>query len=244
MKNKIGVFDSGVGGLTILSELYKKYPNESYIYIGDNKNSPYGDKTSLELFNYGKRIIDYFIENGVNIVVIGCNTTCSTVFDKLSKLYKDITIIGVIDATINKFLDTNKSNVLVIGTNATIKSNIYENKIKEKNISIRVHSLATPKLVPLIENNLDVDLVINEYLEPYKDIDSIILGCTHYKLIENSIRKDIEIINSSDGVVLELSKYFSNENEPNIKIYTTGDVNQFNRLCNKIMNINGEYLNL
>lgn len=244
MKNKIGVFDSGVGGLTILSELYKKYPNESYLYIGDNKNSPYGDKTSEELFNYSKRIIDYFIENNVNIIVIGCNTTCSTVYDKLKEIYKNITIIGVIDTTVNRFIKTNKKNVLVIGTNATIKSNIYETKIKKIYNNFKIHSLATPKLVPLIENNLNVDEVLNKYLEPYTNIDSIILGCTHYKLIEDKINKDITIINSSDGVVMELSKYLNNSNQSNINIYTTGDIVAFNKLCKKIMNIEAKYLDL
>ena len=84
MKNKIGVFDSGVGGLTVLKEIYKYYPNEDYIYIGDNKNLPYGEKTKEQLLMYASKIFDYFIKEKVNIVVIACNTMCSNVFSKLT----------------------------------------------------------------------------------------------------------------------------------------------------------------
>lgn len=244
MKNKIGIFDSGVGGLTILSELYKKCPNCNYMYIGDNKNSPYGDKTKEQLLEYAKKIINYFIKNNVNIVVIGCNTTCSNVLNELKKLYKNIILIGVIDSTVNKFIKSNKKNVLVIGTNRTIDSNVYEKKIKEQNKLINIHSLRTPKLVPLIENGNDVEEVIDEYLKPYKDIDSIILGCTHYKLIEKYIKKDITIINSSDGVIDEISKNLEYFNNGSIKIYTTGNVDDFNRICIKIIDKKAQYLNL
>lgn len=240
---KIGVFDSGVGGLTILSELYKHYPFCDYTYIGDNKNCPYGDKTKEQLFNFASRIIDYFMSLNINIIIIGCNTICSNIFDKLKDKYNNITLIGVIDATVNNFIKSNKKNVLVIGTVGTINSNLYEYKIKNINKNINVYSLATPKLVLMIESDIDTKLVLNEYLKPYKDIDSIILGCTHYKLIEDNI-KDITIINSSDGVVEEISKYIKNEGNKSINIYTTGDLNEFNKLCNKIMNMNAKKLDI
>ena len=181
MKNKIGIFDSGVGGLTVLKSLSDKYKCIDYIYIGDNKYCPYGDKTKEELLNYAKRIVNYFIEKGISIIVIACNTSCSQTLDELKQIYKNITFIGVIDSTIDVFLKSKKNNVLVIGTSATINSNIYESKIKEKNNNIKVTNLATPKLVPLIENMEMTKKVLNEYLKPYNNIDSIILACTHYK---------------------------------------------------------------
>lgn len=245
MKNKIGVFDSGVGGLTVLKEIYKYYPNEDYIYIGDNKNLPYGEKTKEQLFMYASKIFDYFIKEKVNIVVIACNTMCSNVFNKLTNKYKNVNIIGVIDATVDSFIKENKSNVLVIGTTATIKSNIYEKKIKSINSNINVYSLPTPKLVPLIENMEDVKDTIDEYLKPYDNIDSIILGCTHYKLIDKYINKNIKLINSSDGVVSKLKEYINADSKNgSIKIYTTGALNEFNILCNKIMNMNAEFIEL
>ena len=114
---KIGIFDSGVGGLTVLKSIYDKYPNNEYIYIGDNKNSPYGDKTKEELFSYASRIIDYFIEKDIKLIVIACNTICSNILPILKDKYKYITLIGVIDSTISSFIKRDKKNVLVIATN-------------------------------------------------------------------------------------------------------------------------------
>lgn len=244
MKNKIGIFDSGVGGLTVLKSLSDKYKCIDYIYIGDNKYCPYGDKTKEELLNYAKRIVNYFIEKGISIIVIACNTSCSQTLDELKQIYKNITFIGVIDSTIDIFLKSKKNNVLVIGTSATINSNIYESKIKEKNNNIKVTNLATPKLVPLIENMEMTKKVLNEYLKPYNDIDSIILACTHYKLIEKEIDKNIKVINSSDSIVNTIKNYIIESTTGSIKIYTTGNIIKFNKICKMIMNKEADYLDL
>lgn len=244
MKNKIGIFDSGVGGLTVLKSLSDKYKCIDYIYIGDNKYCPYGDKTKEELLNYAKRIVNYFIEKGISIIVIACNTSCSQTLDELKQIYKNITFIGVIDSTIDIFLKSKKNNVLVIGTSATINSNIYESKIKEKNNNIKVTNLATPKLVPLIENMEMTKKVLNEYLNPYNDIDSIILACTHYKLIEKEIDKNIKVINSSDSIVNTIKNYIIESTTGSIKIYTTGNIIKFNKICKMIMNKEADYLDL
>ena len=244
MKNKIGIFDSGVGGLTVLKSLSDKYKCIDYIYIGDNKYCPYGDKTKEELLNYAKRIVNYFIEKGISIIVIACNTSCSQTLDELKQIYKNITFIGVIDSTIDIFLKSKKNNVLVIGTSATINSNIYESKIKEKNNNIKVTNLATPKLVPLIENMEMTKEALNEYLNPYNDIDSIILACTHYKLIEKEIDKNIKVINSSDSIVNTIKNYIIESTTGSIKIYTTGNIIKFNKICNMIMNKEADYLDI
>ena len=244
MKNKIGIFDSGVGGLTVLKSLSDKYKCIDYIYIGDNKYCPYGDKTKEELLNYAKRIVNYFIEKGISIIVIACNTSCSQTLDELKQIYKNITFIGVIDSTIDIFLKSKKNNVLVIGTSATINSNIYEIKIKEKNNNIKVTNLATPKLVPLIENMEMTKKVLNEYLKPYNNIDSIILACTHYKLIEKEIDKNIKVINSSDSIVNTIKNYIIESTTGSVKIYTTGNIIKFNKICKMIMNKEADYLDL
>lgn len=244
MKNKIGIFDSGVGGLTVLKSLSDKYKCIDYIYIGDNKYCPYGDKTKEELLNYAKRIVNYFIEKGISIIVIACNTSCSQTLDELKQIYKNITFIGVIDSTIDIFLKSKKNNVLVIGTSATINSNIYESKIKEKNNNIKVTNLATPKLVPLIENMEMTKETLNEYLNPYNNIDSIILACTHYKLIEKEIDKNIKVINSSDSIVNTIKNYIIESTTGSIKIYTTGNIIKFNKICKMIMNKEADYLDL
>ena len=244
MKNKIGIFDSGVGGLTVLKSLSDKYKCIDYIYIGDNKYCPYGDKTKEELLNYAKRIVNYFIEKGISIIVIACNTSCSQTLDELKQIYKNITFIGVIDSTIDVFLKSKKNNVLVIGTSATINSNIYESKIKEKNNNIKVTNLATPKLVPLIENMEMTKEALNEYLNPYNDIDSIILACTHYKLIEKEIDKNIKVINSSDSIVNTIKNYIIESTTGSVKIYKTGNIIKFNNICKMIMNKEADYLDL
>ena len=244
MKNKIGIFDSGVGGLTVLKSLSDKYKCIDYIYIGDNKYCPYGDKTKEELLNYAKRIVNYFIEKGISIIVIACNTSCSQTLDELKQIYKNITFIGVIDSTIDIFLKSKKNNVLVIGTSATINSNIYESKIKEKNNNIKVTNLATPKLVPLIENMEMTKKVLNDYLKPYNNIDSIILACTHYKLIEKEIDKNIKVINSSDSIVNTIKNYIIESTTGSVKIYTTGNIIKFNKICKMIMNKEADYLDL
>lgn len=244
MKNKIGIFDSGVGGLTVLKSLSDKYKCIDYIYIGDNKYCPYGDKTKEELLNYAKRIVNYFIEKGISIIVIACNTSCSQTLDELKQIYKNITFIGVIDSTIDVFLKSKKNNVLVIGTSATINSNIYESKIKKKNNNIKVTNLATPKLVPLIENMEMTKEALNEYLNPYNDIDSIILACTHYKLIEKEIDKNIKVINSSDSIVNTIKNYIIESTTGSVKIYTTGNIIKFNKICKMIMNKEADYLDL
>ena len=241
---KIGMFDSGVGGLTVLKSVYDKFPNNEYIYIGDNKNSPYGDKSKEELYCYATRIIDYFIEKDIKLIVIACNTICSNILPILKEKYKDITLIGVIDSTINSFVKRDKKNVLVIAPNKTISSNVYEDKIKSINKDINVYSLSTPLLVPMIECGIDTTDILHKYFEPYTDIDSIILGCTHYKIIEDKIDKDALIINSSDGVVEELDSYLDNNGISKLEIYTTGYVFEFNKLCTKIIGIEGNYIDL
>lgn len=241
---KIGMFDSGVGGLTVLKSVYDKYPNNEYIYIGDNKNSPYGDKSKEELYSYATRIINYFIEKDIKYVVVACNTICSNILPMLKDKYKDITLIGVIDSTINSFIKRDKKNVLVIATNRTISSNVYSKKIKNINKDINVYSLATPKLVPMIEHEEDTTDILYEYLKSYTDIDSIILGCTHYKIIEDNINKNLEIINSSDGVVEELDNIITNNGVSKLEIYTTGNVLEFNKLCTKIIGTEGSYIDL
>ena len=238
---RIGVFDSGVGGLTVLKSLLEKYPDNEYIYIGDNKNNPYGNKTKKELFNYSSRIIDYFIKEKVELVVVACNTICSTVLNKL-KLKYDITIIGVIDATINEFIKNSYKSVLIIGTENTIKSNIYQNKINKIDNIIKVYSLSTPLLVPLIENNKNAKETLNNYIKDY-DVESIILGCTHYKLLENSIPKRFKIIDSSTSIVNYIKPYIKDTNQ-NVLIYTTGDLNNFNKICYELLKINANILNI
>ncbi len=250
MNRSIGVFDSGVGGLTVLKSLIAFLPNESYIYIGDNKNCPYGDKTIEELYEYSKRIIEYFIKQNVKLIVIACNTISSNILEKLQNSYQNTKIIGVIDATIKEFVKTNIDEVLIMATNNTIESNTYDNKIKRANCNIKTINLKTPLLVPAIEENNELDNIVKEYLLPYQSVKAIILGCTHYPLALDYIKKytNAIIISSSDAVANEVYNYLKNNkllgSIPKINIYTTGNITLFKEISKSIINQEVEYLNM
>ncbi len=232
MGKRIGLFDSGVGGLTVLAKIMQKYPTMDIIYVGDNGHCPYGDKTKQQLLTYSSGIVEYFLAQGINDIVLACNTTTSTVLNDLIEKYPEVNFVGVIDSTVNALLTTSCKKVLVIATNATISSNVYQDLILSKDNTIDVAQLATPSLVPLIEsgeylNNLETHL--NELLSDYLGkIDGIILGCTHYPIISTQIAKvlgnEVEIISSSEAIVNEIPDF---EGTGRIEIFTTGAIDTF-----------------
>ena len=240
MERAIGVFDSGVGGLTVLNSIKSLLPNENIIYIGDNYHCPYGDKTPAQLFKYASGIVEYFIKQNVKLIVLACNTTSSTVLERLQMTYPEVMIIGVIDATVNDFINRKVANTLIIATVATIKSNKYPETIKQIDSKIETFSLATPKLVPLVESGKykeGIYDVLHEYLDEYKErIQSIILGCAHYPILKEQIENvlpNIEYVSSSEAIsksvkdILSKKKLLNLNKNNYIKIYTTGDVDEF-----------------
>ena len=241
MNKPIGIFDSGVGGLTVLDTLRNKLPKENLIYIGDNKNCPYGDKTKEQLLQYTIEICDYFASLDVKMIVLACNTTSANCLAELQLRYPHIPIVGVISSTVHYLLSTEKKRVLVIATNATIQSHKYKELIHQYDKSVEVFELATPKLVPLIESGeykLGIHDVLNDYAIPYQDkVDALILGCTHYPIVMNQIQEvlgdQICYISSSESISDEVASYIhlhdlSNKKEERyIKIYTTGCKEEF-----------------
>ena len=240
MERAIGVFDSGVDGLTVLNSIKSLLPNENIIYIGDNYHCPYGDKTPAQLFKYASGIVEYFIKQNVKLIVLACNTTSSTVLERLQMTYPEVMIIGVIDATVNDFINRKVANTLIIATVATIKSNKYPETIKQIDSKIETFSLATPKLVPLVESGKykeGIYDVLHEYLDDYKEkVQSIILGCTHYPILKEQIENvlpNIEYVSSSEAIsksvkdILSKKKLLNLNKNNYIKIYTTGDVDEF-----------------
>jgi len=240
MDRPIGVFDSGVGGLTVLASFQKELPNENLIYIGDNLHCPYGDKTKEQLFEYTCAICEYFISRNVKMIVLACNTTSANVLDELREKYKQVRIVGVISSTVHDFLKTEKQNVLVIATKGTIASHKYKETIYHYDQQITTYELATPLIVPLVESGeykKGINDTLTTYLSPYKGkIDSIILGCTHYPVVMDQIQKvlgDITYISSSAAIYNEVHSYLilhqlENKNPRSyIEIYTTGHVDEF-----------------
>lgn len=241
MNKPIGVFDSGVGGLTVLNSIRKDLKHENIIYIGDNIHCPYGEKTKEQLLEYTTKICDYFISQDVKMIVLACNTTSANVLIELQTLYPQIQIVGVINSTVHDFLNLNKKNVLVIATHATIHSHQYKDTIHSYDSSINVYELETPLLVPLIESGQykkGIEDVLTDYLKSYKNkIDSLVLGCTHYPIVLDQFKKvmgDIAYISSSHAIVNEVSSYLkvhhlSNKSskQGKISVYTTGNIDEF-----------------
>lgn len=213
---RIGVFDSGIGGLTILKELLTLRPNNHYIYYGDNKNLPYGNKTKDELTIISDNIIKYFISREVDLIIIACGTM-SSIIDK-SKY--NIKIIDIIDPVINYLSILNVKTISLLGTTRTIDERVFKERLESLNI--KVYDKACPKFPLILENKLNenIDNVIEEYLKEFKDIsfDYVILGCTHFSLIEDKIISYLRThsINIGKLIAREIS---SNNCESKVEIY-------------------------
>lgn len=217
---RIGVFDSGLGGLTVLSSLLKKSPNNEYIYFGDTLNMPYGNKGKDKLYELSSKIVDFLIKKRVDVIVIACGTVSSNNYLDLKKNY-NVPIYDILTPTINYLHQKNLNNVGVIATEMTIKSGFF-NQING------IVQIACPKFVPLIEANKieteEMKDAIVEYLKD-KQISNLILGCTHYPFIKNKISEMFPRMNFinmgdilSENIVLidskyKLSFYFSKLND-------------------------------
>ena len=216
---KIGIFDSGIGGLNVLKELISKYPNNHYLYYGDTINLPYGNKSKSELLKLSKNIIHFFEEKEVDLIIIACGTISSNCYYDLLKETK-IPLYDIISPTINYIDKTNYQKIGLIGTTRTIESKLFDKKINKE-----VVSKDTPSFVPIIENN---DINSNEEhirkeLSIFKNkADCLILGCTHYPLLNDVITKylDIPLINMGICLLKELSLLNKNiDNELKIDLY-------------------------
>jgi len=217
--NYIGVLDSGIGGLTTLKEIKKILPNENYIFYADSKNNPYGEKPIKELHSIVKNIVDYFINKKVKLIVIACNTATTRLIHKLRKEYPNMIFIGT-EPAIKVACDNNYKNILVLGTPSTIKSKRTSILIKDyKKEHQNIYLVACEGLANAIEtkNNSQINKLLDKYLNPYinKNIDSIVLACTHYPIIKNKIKKyfsNIKIIDGNKGVAKQVKYQLEKNN--------------------------------
>ncbi|MBC7743659.1 MAG: glutamate racemase [Flavobacterium sp.] len=208
----IGIFDSGIGGLTVAAAISKILPNEQLIYFGDTAHLPYGDKSPEAIKDYSIKIARFLISQDCKMIVIACNTASSHAYFLLKEEIGNLLpVINVIDPVVASLVSKKKyRNVGVIGTRSTIQSDIYASKIALSDPSIEVRSLATPLLAPMIEEgfiNSNISFtIINSYLSSpkLKNIDSLVLACTHYPLIKTEIEQyyqgNVDIINTAEIV--------------------------------------------
>ncbi len=201
----IGVFDSGVGGLTVVKEIMRQLPGENMVYFGDTARVPYGSKSKTTILKYSRQIVHFLTQKEVKAIVIACNTASALALDEI-KHEINIPLIGVVEPGAKMAAESTKNNNIgIIGTESTIKSGIYSKYLREINPDITVVSRACPLFVPLVEEGLledrITDDVIERYLHELKEygIDSLILGCTHYPLIRNAIGRymgmDVTLVN-------------------------------------------------
>ena len=220
----IGIFDSGIGGLTVANAIRKILPNEQLIYFGDTAHMPYGDKSPEAVKFYSLKIAKFLLDKNCKMIVIACNTASAHAFHELIHFLGDqVPIINVVDPVVDLLAGTgNVKKIGVIGTKSTIRSDIYARKFKTANPDIEVASLATPLLAPMIEegffNNNISKTVINSYLSSSKlrKINSLILACTHYPLIKDEIssyyKGNVTIINTAEIVAQHVQARLSELN--------------------------------
>ena len=212
----IGFFDSGLGGLTSVHELHAKLPDEKVIYYGDTARTPYGSKSPDTIREFATQIVDYLVDNDCKMIIIACNTATAMALDSLRERYPDVPILGVISPTVRKVVADGCKKVGVIATKATIGSDVYGKKLKALNPDIEVASLACPAIVPLVEEGIIDDdimeLTIKHYMDSWikeNDFDNLILGCTHYPLVTKRLSKlypNLKLYNSSAEVVNEAAE--------------------------------------
>ncbi|MCD6080156.1 MAG: glutamate racemase [Candidatus Omnitrophica bacterium 4484_49] len=242
----IGVFDSGVGGLTIVKEIMDFLPQESVIYLGDTARVPYGTKSQPTVLKFTTQAIEFFNTRGIKMLLIACNTSSSLALPYL-KDGLDFPVYGVIDPGVSEALNVTRiGRIGVIGTRATISSRIYEMRLKQQRGEVEVFSYPCPLFVPLIEEGWIDDpvtyKVAKRYLDNFKrhGIDTLILGCTHYPLIKNVIRqvigKHVALVDSARTLVREIKnklKILNLENKGGslrYEFYVSDEPEQFKKL--------------
>lgn len=248
-KRPIGMFDSGVGGMTVFKELMSALPNEDVIYIGDTASFPYGSKSKKTIIELSKKRIHSLIQKDVKMIIIACGTATSQALEEMQKVF-DIPIIGIIEPTIAYLKQKQFHKVGVIATAGTIRSQGWEKAIKEELESCMIQNKACPLLAPMAEegwtNNEIARLTIHEYIKDFKDIETLILGCTHYPLFKELIAKELpketEIINTGGMVSKVVSDYLKNhdmenrkQNQAQYEIYLTDIECNFIEVAKKII---------
>lgn len=255
----IGLFDSGVGGLTVASAIKSILPNEEMIYFGDTAHLPYGDKSKETIIQYSLDITRFLLSRNSKVILIACNSASTNAFEAISDYVGDRAIVmNVVDPVIDYVTEDEKAKKIgVIGTKATINSGTYPIEIKKHKPAAEVTALATPLFVPMIEEGFVFDDISNAIIRSYlskpelSEIDSLILGCTHYPIIRNQISRffnfNVNVIDSARIVaeklkdILEDRKLMNQVSKPVHKFYVSDHTDYFSIIAKMFF---GETINL
>lgn len=238
----VGVFDSGIGGMTVVREIRKRFPGEKIIYFGDTKRVPYGDKSKEELIFLSERIVAFLISQGARVIIDACNTTSALALPTLKEKFS-IPIIGVLEPGASRAAEQASRKVGVIATAATINSNLYRTKIQEADSELQITSVPCPKLVGFIEDgDLNSDYlkkVLNGYLNQIflNNCDTLVLGCTHYPFLTETINEiigeEMTLVDPAIPTVDQLEQYLEKSQSEEI-CYVSGDYHNFYSTLMKI----------
>jgi glutamate racemase len=243
----IGVFDSGIGGLTVLKALRERFPAETFIYVADIANLPYGEKTFTQIQALAKQILDWFAEQNVKMVIMACNTSSALALDAVKDAYA-FPILGLIEP-IAQSIAKEHQRIGVMATAATVNSRAYEIAFKRVNPNVEVFSVACPRLVPLIEAHQEqtpyAQQCVEEYLQPLlaASIDTLVYGCTHYPYLDGVIRSilpaNITIADPANYVTQAAQQYLGEtsetvEHKPPLHFYATADEPRLQMAAEKI----------
>ena len=236
--NPVGVFDSGLGGLTVVHELRRQLPQESILYFGDLARLPYGTKSGAQIRRFSVESAQFLFEKGIKALVIACNSSSSAAYRLLKRKFP-LPVIGVIEPAAEEALRKSRSGRIgVIGTAATIESKVYEKALKTRNPGVRVFTQSCPLFVPLVEegwlNGGVTERVIEKYLAPLaeKKIDALILGCTHYPILFEPLQlffgRGVALVNSAAPTVRQLASLlekkallYEGKKRPRFEIFTS-----------------------
>lgn len=260
MNRPIGIFDSGVGGLTVVKEIKKLLPNENIVYFGDTARVPYGTKSKATIIKFSIENVHFLLKFNVKLIVIACNTASSFSLESLKRFFK-VPIIGVIKpGAFGAARITANNRIGVIGTRGTIASNSYEKEIKRINPKVQVFSAACPLFVPLVEEGILKNDIAYKIAEGYlrdlkkKNIDTLILGCTHYPLLKNIIKdimgNNVSLVDSASEAAKDTRELLlendvlrkKTSEKPKMRFFVSDEPEKFADLGKKFLGYKLEYI--
>lgn len=245
----IGIFDSGVGGLTVLAEVQKVLPSESIVYVGDTANAPYGGKSYDELLRHARDIIGFLMRQGVKAVVLACGTTSSTVYEQLVAEFPDIPLVDVVRPGVRACVELTTQNpgtrIGLTATAATIKSGLFAKLLKAERPNVSLLAQACPMFAPMVEAGVThgpiAKWAVETYVKAWRgNIDAVVLGCTHYPLLADTLAEvlsaDVQLINLAAHTAQALKSQLAaidslsgGSSPPERKFYVSGDPDMFNK---------------